>query len=1219
MPPAIYFSSSSSSSSTNSRVIATASSSISGRRNTITINTLKPTSRRYYYNHTLHHRYHCYHRSRLRVPITTSTQSTTPATASSNTHSASGSCYHHSSHIPSKSSSKSPSSPLYHSGSQSNKLLPQIPTSSTLPLSPTNFPPPTHHHHHQHPLLPAPPYPHRHYATGKPKSTVASKKGSLMETRIQLPLQSLLKLTRKNVNDDDDGGEKSSTAVSIKKTRKPKAEKVEKGTERAVKAKRAKKGSSDEEIVPGGNGSSGSSSFYIDNNGHALTLRDEILSIQSKYPSHILLIQVGSFYEIYECCGYLEEIASLLDLSIAKNPYSTNKDEGNSAGRMSGFPIFALNRYLEKLLANGKTVAIVDQVGKDSVSPGKNFKRAVTRIVTPGTNLHDLNENLKENSFLMVVCDSFSSKESSKDELGIAWADVSTGEFVMSETRVGDLAGDLLRVDPKEILVSRNLGEKVLKVLKEHGERFPYCYVTYRDQSPWFDKGRCVERFKGFMRKVDPLNYGIVSGELELGDGGSTLGLGSLSVRKRKRGRGYGDATQVAVGALLMYVNDNFQGLDPYFYLQENGRGEEDDEEMGDGRSLVMHVDAGTLSSLEVFKTMRGGERRGSLLADLDCCKTSAGSRLLAGRLRSPSTSPSAINSNLDLIDAFQANPNLLHTTRSLLTSMKDPERCLQRMHLKNGRPVDIDNVIKSLGVMRNLSEEIYKCLELEHGKDGHQKVERSGGGGGGERARKVLLKFAEKMGTCGDAILEYYGGVLNGSNNGGGDGEGGEEGNGSGVVSKVVKPGTVAGGFSDALDQVRERGGGLDAQEADLALKLSRKYGTDVKLKNDVKDGPVLEITISKTSADVIKAIESDPDVTTMPRQKLVTKRRYKHKKYTELFEQIRLTEIHQLEIEAFILQQACDKICEHARELISASRAVAEIDVASSMAHLAKTRRFVRPVICDKPTLDIKAGRHPVVEQMQLEREQSFVANNANLGGDTGNQIWVITGANMGGKSTFLRQCALITLMAQAGLYVPATQAHLSVFDQIFSRVGASDNLAANQSTFMVEMSETAHILNRATSKSLIIMDEIGRGTSTQDGVALAFGILERIINVNKSIALFATHYHELPVLVDAAVHVGGGGGGKLERGGFKDVEFMRTRVYATEGVSESSYGVNVARLAGVPSDVIVTATKMSNFLTEAMSGYQGNLKKYFASGEVKVDTKGEKKNGMMAWFGR
>ncbi|KAI9363408.1 muts domain V-domain-containing protein [Zopfochytrium polystomum] len=891
--------------------------------------------------------------------------------------------------------------------------------------------------------------------------------------------------------------------------------------------------------------------FRLDRHGVPRTLKDEILFIQSKYPDHILLTQVGGFYEIYSIQPYFEEIANLLDLAISKTG-------------MCGFPLASLNRYVERLIEHGKTVAIVSQVARDFMSLGKNFSRAVTRIVTPGTALNDTEESMRQNQFLLSVA---ALGDGDSTRLGLAWGDINTGDFVVTQCAPEALSSMLARVDPAEVIVSEDAPPTVYEALRER-KRVEHLTITpLKAQS--FGRDDCLKTFHHFLAKMDP--------KLQL----PLLNVRSSPAAVLKREMSVPEEAMMAAGALLSYVNANFYGLSPYFHV--DGLNEQ---------HLVMHLDASTVASLEIVRSIREGDKKGTLFHELDRTKTAPGSRLLASRLKNPSIAIDRINHQLDLIEVFRENPELMRETRAALVSFRDIERALQRLHLNSARHVDLTTIVQSLGSirkLRNLLDRFLKRLDPAAGPS------------------LALKAVAEQLDPL-DSLAARQQDLLSQDST---DNtrmitkDGSEKKSFSATGMKV---GTISPGVSKELDEIFQKYQLCKSKALVVLNQISKKHrnlfllyftvsrvlmtvqllpsGCDVALTVDPRDGPVIQIHKGK-SAGFPKSLASDPQIEDLPRQKLTNKRQYRHKLWSELFDALASLETQIDSIERNVFDSACQEIKEETSSIILTSRAVAEIDVASAMAELSIERSYCRPLISDAPELLIRKGRHPVVEKMQLNRDTSFVPNDLHLSTET--PVWVVTGANMGGKSTFLRQCAIIVLMAQAGLFVPAETATIGIVHKLFSRIGSSDNLAGNQSTFMVEMTETANILRNADSRSLVIVDELGRGTASQDGLSIACAILKRLLAVNRSLTLFATHHHEIRALLPKSF------GEDEEVNAASLVRYYRMKIHddggafaflyeLEDGLADRSHGIEIARLAGIPDDVVQTAHSLYKSLDEA-----------------------------------
>ncbi|KAJ3079396.1 hypothetical protein HDU99_010961, partial [Rhizoclosmatium hyalinum] len=544
----------------------------------------------------------------------------------------------------------------------------------------------------------------------------------------------------------------------------------------------------------------------------------------------------------------------------------------------------------------------------------------------------------------------------------------------------------------------------------------------------------------------------------------------------------------------------------------------------------IMHIDSATMTSLEIVKSIRDHDKKGSLISEINQTKTSQGERLLVSRLKSPSTNIQEIRRRHNLIESFHSLPAsspLLTETQRHLSQIRDLERGLQRLHLQSAKPKDVILLLQSLEQIQTLREYLLDFAEPNLNNDLIQLVKRLSPPMDVVNEYKGLFTETNTItNTNDDADVADETSVLPGSV---------VQGMGASKLlkGKIWVPGTIGAGISEELDLLKNKKLECENKIEELKNKLTQQYGrnlvadsSEVALVEDPRDGPCISVKLKDNVTDLV---EADKSIGKIHRQKHATKKKYTHAKWTQLFNMYKAIQDQQIQTELRIFEEACQKIRNKTPEIIRTSEAVAELDVTVSMAFIASKWNYVKPEMVEE---------------------------------------------------------ALIAIMAHAGLYVPATLAKIGIMDAVYSRVGASDNLAANQSTFRVEMQETANIVKRATPRSLIIMDEVGRGTSSQDGLALACGVLERVLKVNQSMCLFATHYHELPLLL--AHQMGVGPEGSVEGTKYKRtaIRFMDdgnfTYCYSLEdGVSESSYGIEAAKVAGMPSDVIEVATKLQRVL--------------------------------------
>jgi DNA mismatch repair protein MutS len=558
----------------------------------------------------------------------------------------------------------------------------------------------------------------------------------------------------------------------------------------------------------------------------------------------------------------------------------------------------------------------------------------------------------------------------------------------------------------------------------------------------------------------------------------------------------------------------------------------------------VMEIDPATRRNLELTQTLAGA-RTGSLLAVLDRTVTGAGARLLAERLTAPLTDVSAIVARLDLISCFIEAPALRDDVRECLRECPDIERALSRLGLGRGGPRDLSAIRAGLSGAEDLRGHLAR-----------------------PPAPAELAALRERLGVH-DVLVERLGRALAES-----------------LPLQARDGGFIAPGYSDALDEQRELRDESRQTIAELQNRIAEATGIPaLKIKHNNVLGYFIEVTAAqadKLMADGKEALADQHGL--IHRQTMANAMRFTTVELSDLEDRISRAGERALAIEFELFEDLAGEVLARSDEIAAAARAMAELDVAAGLAELAVGQRYCRPNVNDSTTCRIVEGRHPVVEAVLEDGAGTFVANNCDLSGDGENgRLWLVTGPNMAGKSTFLRQNALIALLAQIGSFVPAREAEIGVVDRLFSRVGAADDLARGRSTFMVEMVETAAILNQASERSLVILDEIGRGTATFDGLSIAWATIEHLHQENRCRTLFATHFHELTSLaarldqlVCRTMRV------KEWQG---DVVFMHEVV---PGTADRSYGIHVARLAGLPAAVLGRAEEVLGLLEE---GDQGN----------------------------
>jgi DNA mismatch repair protein MutS len=582
-----------------------------------------------------------------------------------------------------------------------------------------------------------------------------------------------------------------------------------------------------------------------------------------------------------------------------------------------------------------------------------------------------------------------------------------------------------------------------------------------------------------------------------------------------------------ALGGLLDYVLLTQVGRIPH--LRQPRR-----EEMGG----CLLIDAATRTNLELIRTL-SGERRGSLQSVIDFTVTAAGARLLAERLANPIADPAAIAARLDAVGFFKDGPELRRDIRGALAELPDIERSLGRLTVGRGSPRDLAAIGAGLAGAATLAERLGRATGLVGLP---QEIDRAGATLAG--ADQALCQSIR------DALLDD-------------------------VPLLARDGGFVRPGFIAELDQNRA----LRDETRQVIAALQSRYAEETGIKTlKIRHNNILGYFIEVTSQNASGLQQPPLSGRFFHRQTVANAMRFVTEELSALEQRIAAAAERALAIEQGVFADLVARIVARRDHLSQLAAAVAVIDVAAALGELAERRRYVRPLVDDSMAFDIRGGRHPVVEAVLEDQAASFVANDCNLSNE-GRRLWLLTGPNMAGKSTFLRQNALIAILAQMGAYVPAASAHIGVVDRLFSRVGAADDLARGRSTFMVEMVETAAILNQATPRSLVILDEIGRGTSTFDGLSIAWAAIEHLHETNRCRALFATHYHELTALAGRLDHLANATVKVREWHG--EVVFLHEVV---PGVADRSYGIQVARLAGLPAPVIARASEVLKLLEDS-----------------------------------
>jgi DNA mismatch repair protein MutS len=818
-------------------------------------------------------------------------------------------------------------------------------------------------------------------------------------------------------------------------------------------------------------------------------LRKQYLEIKSKHPDAIVFFQLGDFYETFD--DDAKTAAAELDVVLTSRPVAKNQRVP-----MAGVPCHAIEGYVARLIEKGYRVAIADQV--DDTTTSGLVVRQVSRVVTPGTVVEPALLEEKRSNYLAAVV-------TQENRAGLAYVDITTGEFVTTEVEKGEVEQELARIQPRECLVpeeGRWRGRDDAEPRGEEQEPAPYVkrlgpgtHVTPL-QAYRFDLGAARQGLKDHFGVATLDGFGCAGQPLAIRAAGAILHY----LRETQR-----NALQQIV-SLSTYATTRF-----------------------------MQIDANTRRNLELTETIRDRSKRGSLLGVLDETLTSMGGRLLRSRLAQPLLDRQDVDARLDEVEAFYTETILRGKMRESLRDVPDLERLANRVLGGAATPRDLVGVRKALEAVPDLTA----VLE-EAGREGPTPSPAT-----------CLLDLASALDPCEDVAALIASAIVDDP------------------PAKLSGGGVIRRGFSDELDDLLQSVQEAREWLANLEKREQRRTGIkSLKVGHNKVYGYYIEVT--KANMDAV------PEDYTR-KQTLTNSERYIIPELKEVEAKILGAEERQSEVEARLFSEVCQQVAARARALLGTARTLARIDVASTLAEVAVSHRYVRPTLTDEDTLEIVAGRHPVVEQIQ--KDEPFTPNDLGLNHDE--RILIITGPNMAGKSVYLRQAALIVLLAQIGSFVPADEARIGIVDRIFTRIGAQDEVAFGQSTFMVEMVETANILNHATPRSLLILDEVGRGTSTYDGLSIAWAVVEYLHNhpERRARTLFATHYHELTEMEERLPAVCNYNLAVIEEG--KRVIFLHE---IEPGGADRSYGIHVAQLAGVPKPVIHRAEEL---LTQLESG--------------------------------
>ena len=780
--------------------------------------------------------------------------------------------------------------------------------------------------------------------------------------------------------------------------------------------------------------------------------------MKSECEEAILFFRMGDFYEMfYEDAKVCSRVLGLALTSRSKGPDATP---------MAGVPYHAADPYIRRLLRAGYKVAICEQVQDPKEAKGV-VERAVTRVITPGTVTDEELLDAKEHNYLAAVC-------RNGMDAGLAWVELSTGDFEVEELKDSDILNELGRLSPAECLVPEGDEELARRV-----EELPRTTVTVRVD--W-----------AFERRTARSKLTSLLG---------TRGLEGFGVAGM-------DAGVSAAGAIVNYLEEthkaplsHIRGICPFY------------------GSEYLTMDEATKRALELVETAVGRERRGSLLWVLDRTRTPMGGRMLRKWLLLPLRKVEEIRSRQQAVEDLFEDAMRREKLREILGEMADVERIAAKIASERANARDLLGLAKSLALLPEIKGALEGCTS------------------------EFLGELCEQLEMLED-VRE--------------------------VMEKAISPeapatlrdgGMIRDGYSEELDEIRsitrdgrkwitkfQEGEAKRTRIPSLRVGFNKVFGYYIEVTNTHS---------AKVPGDYVR------------KQTLKNAERYITPELKEYENKVLTADERGRELEYKLFVEVRNLVGGATERVMEAGERVAVVDVVAGLASVAAENSYVRPEVTDDEAIEIRDGRHPVLEKTLTE--EAFVPNDTLLDGKD-NRLLIITGPNMAGKSTYVRQVALLVLMAQTGSFIPAKSAQIGVADRIFARVGASDEIAKGQSTFMVEMIEAANILNNASVKSLVILDEVGRGTSTFDGISIAWAVAEYIHQRVGAKTLFATHYHELTEL--ASVLEGAVNYNVAIREWGDEIVFIRKIV---RGSTDRSYGIHVAKLAGVPKDVVERAAEI------------------------------------------
>jgi DNA mismatch repair protein MutS len=813
----------------------------------------------------------------------------------------------------------------------------------------------------------------------------------------------------------------------------------------------------------------------------ATPMFQQYFEVKTQHPDALLFYRMGDFYELF----FEDAVAAARALDITLTQRGQHNGEPIP---MCGVPHHSSEGYLARLIRQGFRVAVCEQTEDPAEAKKRGGKavvrREVVRVVTPGTLTEDTLLDARRPNYLAALAEAAGG-------LGLAWVDLSTGDFQTQPVAAPALEAALARLAPSELILSEKLAD---------------------DRA--LDGGLAEAR--DILHPMPGARFDSENGRrrLEAAYGVTALdGFGAFS-----------RAELAAAGAVVDYLDLTQKGKRPRLAAIRRW-----------SPGGVMEIDAATRRNLELTRTL-SGERRGSLLATIDRTLTGAGARLLVARLSAPLTDPAAIDDRLDAVTFFREAERARTDLRAILGRLPDIDRALSRLALERGGPRDLAAIRDALAACGPIRAAVAAAP-----------------------LASPPTAVARDLADLGEhaALVETLGRALSAD-----------------LPLLARDGGFVAAGYAPELDRLR----GLRDESRRMIAALQAKYAQETGVAAlKVKHNNVLGYFIEVSATNGDKVMGRDGFI---HRQTMANAVRFTTVEFGELEKELSTAADKALAVELEVFADLVGQVMAVADVIAVAAAALARLDVAAALADLAAARDWCRPVVDQSLGFDVDGGRHPVVEAALPDGPGAFVANACRLGAE--DRVWLVTGPNMAGKSTFLRQNALIAVLAQIGAYVPASKCRIGVVDRLFSRVGAADDLARGRSTFMVEMVETAAILNQAGERALVILDEIGRGTATFDGLSIAWATVEHLVETNRCRALFATHYHELTTLADRlsplSCHT------MAVKEWKDDIVFLHEVV---AGAADRSYGIHVAKLAGLPGAVVARA---EDVLARLEQGEQG-----------------------------